>query len=354
MRSDSIERTLETKALSTRPGALVQERTGTLTVLMGVDVGAVYALSGNTLIGRSPDAQIMLDDDGASRSHAQIAERDGQYELRDLASTNGTYVGQERLREVVVLEDGARIQIGNTLLRFSLQDQVEQEAQRRIYEMSVRDGLTGVFNRRYFEERLVSEFAFAARHKSSLCVLLCDIDHFKRINDRFGHQAGDMVLRQIAAELRTGVRTEDVLARYGGEEFAVLGRGIDLTGARQFAERVRLMAERAHIVWEGTHIPVTISVGLSHNQCGDVADNADRLVAAADSALYAAKRAGRNRVEAATSADQVAAEPAIPDRPELAPRRKRRDWEQATNPSDEAWKQMMRGIGQKPTRKGDV
>jgi two-component system, cell cycle response regulator len=355
MRSDSIERTLETKALSGVPGALIQERTGTLTVLMGADVGAVYALSGNTLIGRSPDAQIMLDDDGASRSHAEIVERDGDYELRDLASTNGTYVGQQRLREGVVLADGARIQIGNTLLRFSLQDQVEQDASRRIYEMSVRDGLTGVFNRRYFEERLASEFAFASRHKSSLCVLLCDVDHFKKINDRFGHQAGDEVLRRIAAELRTGVRTEDVLARYGGEEFAVLGRGIDLVGARQFAERVRLMAERAHIVWEGTHIPVTISIGLSHNQYGEVANSADRLVAAADSALYAAKRAGRNRVEAAaTSAEELVEPAAIPDRPELAPRRRRRDWEQATSPSDEEWKRMMRGIGQKPTRKGDV
>jgi diguanylate cyclase (GGDEF)-like protein len=353
MRSDSIERTLETKAISGVPGALVQERTGTLTVLMGAEVGAVYALSGSTLIGRSPDAQIMLDDDGVSRSHAQIIERDGHYELRDLASTNGVYVGQQRLREALVLEDGARIQIGNTLLRFSLQDQVEQEASRRIYEMSVRDGLTGVFNRRYFEERLASEFAFASRHKSSLCVLLCDVDHFKSINDRFGHQAGDMVLRQIAAELRTGVRTEDVLARYGGEEFAVLGRGIDLVGARQFAERVRLMAERAHIVWEGTHIPVTISIGLSHNHYGEVANSADRLVAAADSALYAAKRGGRNRVEAATSADPMPAPPAIPDRPELAPRRRRRDWEQATSPVDEEWKRMMRGIGQKPTTKGD-
>lgn len=354
MRSDTIERTLVIKALSGAPGVSIQERQGTLTVLMGADVGAVYSLSAKTVIGRSAEAEITLDDDGVSRSHAQITERNGQYELIDLESTNGTYVGHERLQRTLVLEDGARIQIGNTLLRFSLQDQVEQEASKRIYEMSVRDGLTGVFNRRYFEERLLSEFAFATRHKSSLCVLLCDIDHFKSINDRFGHQAGDMVLRQIAAELRTGVRTEDVLARYGGEEFAVLGRGIDLGGARQFAERVRLMAERAHIVWEGTHIPVTISIGLSHNQCGEVANSADRLVAAADGALYAAKRAGRNRVESASPDDQTPAPLAIPDKLEVVPRRKRRDWEQATDPSDEAWKLLMRGIGQRPPKKGDV
>jgi two-component system, cell cycle response regulator len=354
MRNDTVERTLVIKGLSSAPEArLSVERQGTLTVLMGGDVGAVFALGESTIIGRSPQAEITLDDDGVSRNHARVSCLGDRYELSDLESTNGTYVGHEKVRGSVPLEDGARIQIGNTLLRFSLQDQVEQDASKRIYEMSVRDGLTGVFNRRYFEERLVSEFAFAARHRSSLCVLLCDIDHFKSINDRWGHQAGDMVLRQIAAELRTGVRTEDVLARYGGEEFAVLGRGIDVGGARQFAERVRLMAERAHIVWEGEHIKVTVSIGLAHSQAGEVVASADRLVAAADGALYAAKRAGRNRVEAAFAPPQPAPSQASL-KAETAPKRKARDWEQATDPSDEAWKRMIRGVGNKPTKKDDV
>jgi diguanylate cyclase (GGDEF)-like protein len=304
------------------------------------------------VIGRSPQVEVTLDDDGVSRNHARICEREGRYEFTDLGSTNGSYVGHERVRGTVALEDGARIQIGNTLLRFSLQDQVEQEASKRIYEMSVRDGLTGVFNRRYFDERLTSEFAFAMRHRSSLCVLLCDIDHFKSINDRWGHQVGDMVLRKIADELRIGVRTEDVLARYGGEEFAVLGRGIDIGGARQFAERVRLMAERAHISFEGTQIPVTVSVGLAHNQAGEVVDSAHRLVAAADGALYAAKRAGRNRVEAAVGIGQPLVLETVSDKQD-APRRKRRDWEQATDPSDEAWKKLVRGNAHKPMKKGD-
>jgi diguanylate cyclase (GGDEF)-like protein len=314
----------------------------------------VFALAGNTVIGRSPEAEVTIDDDGVSRMHARIREHDGGYQLEDLGSTNGTYVGNARMHSPVTLDDGARIQVGNTLMRFSLQDEVEQEASKRIYEMSVRDGLTGVFNRRYFEDRLASEFAFAIRHKSSLCVLLCDVDHFKRINDRLGHPAGDMVLRQIAAELRTGVRTEDVLARYGGEEFAVLGRGIDVLGARQFAERVRLMAERAHIVWEGEHVPVTVSIGLSHLQGGEVVDSAERLVAAADAALYAAKRGGRNRVEFAgdpvREPDPSASEP----RPESPGRRRRRNWEQATAPASDSWMPAPRNLTHKPTRKGDV
>lgn len=354
MRSDTVERTLVIKGLSRAPeGIAAVERQGTLTVLMGAEVGAVFSLGQSTVIGRSPETEVMLDDDGVSRNHARIAALDGRYELTDLGSTNGTYVGHERANGATALQDGDRIQIGNTLLRFSLQDQVEQEASKRLYEMSVRDGLTGVFNRRYFDERLASEFAFAVRHKSPLCVLLCDVDHFKSINDRWGHPVGDMVLRRIADELRGGVRTEDVLARYGGEEFAVLGRGIDVAGARQFAERVRLMAERAHISWEGNPIPVTVSIGFAHNQAAEVVDSAHRLVAAADGALYAAKRAGRNRVESAVAMGRGMAPAAASHEQGPGPRRKGRDWEQATDPSDEAWQRLVRGNAHKPTKKGD-
>lgn len=350
MRHDSVERTLEILLSKAPPVRAQLERRGTLTVLLGADVGAVFALGPVSVIGRSPEVEVVIDDDGASRAHARITERDGAYELDDLSSTNGTYVGHQRVRGAVILEDGARIQIGNTLLRFSLQDEVEQEATKRIYEMSVRDGLTGVFNRRYFEDRLASEFAFAVRHKSSLCVLLCDVDHFKRINDRYGHPAGDMVLRQIAAELRMGVRTEDVLARYGGEEFAVLGRGIDLLQARQFAERVRLMADRAHIVWEGEQIPVTVSIGLSHLQAGEVVDSAERLVAAADAALYTAKRRGRNRVEFA--GDARSATDASGAESEPTATRRRRRWDQATAPAVESWK-PARNLTHKPKAEDD-
>jgi diguanylate cyclase (GGDEF)-like protein len=323
-------------------------RQGTLTVLLGGNVGAVFALgSSTTEIGRNPALQVTLEDDGVSRNHARILCSGDRYTIEDLGSTNGTHVDGTCIAAVTPLQEGAKIQIGNTLLRFALQDQVEHDASKRIYEMAVRDGLTGVFNRRYFEERITSEFAFSARHGSALCVLIVDIDHFKRVNDRWGHQAGDMVLRRVAAELRAGVRTEDVVARYGGEEFAVLARGIDVTGTRMFAERVRLMAERAHIVWEGERIPVTVSIGLAHNHAGAAVSRAERLVAAADQALYAAKRAGRNRVEIAASpgrysaanADSVppkATPPATANaskQPSTGP--KRRVWDQATAPSDQ-------------------
>jgi len=330
-------------------GALDAERLGTLTVLVGSDVGATFMLNRpSTLVGRGSDAQVALIDDGISRNHARIVRIDDRYEIEDLGSTNGSYVGGQRVSDRQVLEDGARVQFGKTILRFAVQDCIEREATRRIYEMSVRDGLTGVFNRRYFEERMTAEFAFAARHGTALSVLLVDIDHFKQINDRWGHQAGDFVLQRVSAALRNSVRTEDVLARYGGEEFVILARGIDAKGTRLFAERMRAIVERTQIQWQEERIPVTVSLGMAHNHTGAPATKGDRLVAAADQALYAAKRAGRNRAEMAESPSRYSAGSAedstvVGPSPapsaqthERAPQRPReRYWEKATAPSDE-------------------
>jgi two-component system, cell cycle response regulator len=303
------------------------EPVGTLTVLVGGDVGAVYTLhAASSVLGRKEDAEVVLVDEGISRQHARIVRNGGaNYEIEDLGSTNGTSVDNVRVTGKVWLRDGARIRCGDTLLRFALQDEVEQQASRRIYEMSVRDGLTGLYNRRHFDERVESEFAFAIRHGTPLAVMMCDIDHFKLVNDRHGHRGGDHVLRVVADTLREGVRTEDLVARYGGEELAVIARGIDAVGARAFAERIRALMERAEIRWEDASISVTLSIGVAHNRSGPTVKSADQLVAAADQALYAAKRAGRNRVQAAVSAGKYsttgegAAQPDAPVAPSPQP-----------------------------------
>jgi two-component system cell cycle response regulator len=310
---------------------------GTLTVLRGSNTGAYFALNPQaTLIGRSETAHITLVDEGASRNHARILCKDGVYEIEDLGSTNGTFINGERIGERTVLAEGARVQIGTTLLRFSLQDQIELDASRRVYDASVRDALTGMLNRRYFEERLAGEFCYAARHGSSLCVLFIDVDNFKRINDEFGHQAGDEVLREVANQLRTAVRAEDVAARFGGEEFAVLARGIDVTAARTFAERLRTCVERTSITWRQNRLKVTVSVGLSHNHAGGAVTKPEQLLAAADQALYAAKAGGRNRIELARSPSRYsvhASEPPAAPSPSSEPRR--RSFEQSTAPTGE-------------------
>jgi diguanylate cyclase (GGDEF)-like protein len=319
-------------------------RAGTLTVLQGTDVGATFQLPKDiNVLGRDPAAEVTLEDDSVSRKHSRIMRKeDGQYEIEDLGSTNGTYVAGALVSGRVRLMDGVRVQVGHTLLRFALQDEVEQAAARRIYEMSVRDGLTGVYNRRYFEERLASEFAFAARHVTPLCVILGDIDHFKRINDSWGHHAGDTVLRRVAVELQAGVRTEDVVARFGGEEFAIVARGIDVEGARLFAERVRVIIQRSVITWEGDRMPVTMSLGVAHNQGNASIDKPELLVAAADMALYSAKHNGRNKVEVAGTKSSQA-----PIDPNAKPRK--RTWEKPTAPADFSHSQLMPQAGKKPT-----
>jgi len=270
-----------------------------MTVLTGSSPGAVYELTApTTVIGRSREAEIQITDAGLSRRHAQILRRPDGFYLEDLGSTNGTFYNGERLNESHKLEDGSRIQIGeNTVLRFALQDKLEQEAARQMYEMTVRDPLTRLHNRRYLDERIKSEFAYAIRHDSALTVLIVDVDHFKNVNDTMGHPAGDAVLRALGAGLQRMVRAEDILARFGGEEFVVVARSIDENGSTIFAERIRRNVESMVIPWGEVRLKITVSIGLAH--MGGKYSSPEGLLAAADGALYRAKRSGRNRVEIA-------------------------------------------------------
>jgi diguanylate cyclase (GGDEF)-like protein len=168
----------------------------------------------------------------------------------------------------------------------------------RLRRAGMTDGLTGVHNRRYFDHRSLIEFSQAVRHRYPLACLLLDIDHFKAINDSHGHPAGDEVLRQVGGLILRSLRTGDLAARYGGEEFVVLLPRTDLAGAREVAERIRLMVQEAPFVTpEGGTLTATLSAGLAMLPAG--ASSFADLLHAADRALYEAKRAGRNRTVAA-------------------------------------------------------
>jgi two-component system, cell cycle response regulator len=329
MANSSCDRTLIVNTVPGRAESAVRERQGTLTILIGADVGATYPLAGPVVIGRDTRADVALDDQGISRRHCRVGPNHGAYEIEDLGSTNGVYVDDRRVVGPAGLSDGARIRLGNTLLRFALQDPLEREASRRMYEMAVRDGLTAAYNRRYFDERVESEWAFAQRHGTALSVLLIDVDHFKAINDTYGHPAGDEVLRRLSHALRASVRAEDVVARYGGEEFAVIARGIDVAGARVFGERLRGLIADLRVGWEGRQVPVTASIGIAHNHAGVAIERAERLVSIADDALYAAKRRGRNRIEIAASPGRYS----LHERSAKLAGSRRRIWEAATTPS---------------------
>ena len=267
-----------------------------LVVLAGASVGEMYKVEGaKTIIGRGQKAQIRLFDDGISREHAQILIEGNQIILQDLGSTNGTFCNGLKVdrRELV---DGDKILVGSTtILKFTYHDQLDETFQQRMYEAALRDGLTKAFNKKYFTDRLESEFTFATRHASPLALVLFDIDHFKKVNDTFGHQAGDHVLAEISTLLSGALRAEDVFARYGGEEFAVICRGSDQSQAQVVGERLRKSVEGHRFVYEGKQIPVTISVGISVLPNPEVKD-ANDIVGFADRALYKSKNGGRNRV----------------------------------------------------------
>jgi len=268
-----------------------------LQVLVGLNAGQVFTLDRDeTVIGRDREADVYLDDVGISRRHARIVRDGERYVLEDLGSTNGILMNGRSVA-LVDLADGDRVQLGSkVVLRFALIAADEEALARKLYDGSTRDALTRAYNRKYVGERLTSEVAYARRHETALGLVMFDLDHFKRVNDTFGHLAGDVVLRVVAAQAEKSIRTEDVLARYGGEEFVVLVRGIDRESVGVVAERIRRNVERLSIPWESRTIRTTVSVGVASLSDCEPKATPEVLVALADKRLYEAKASGRNCV----------------------------------------------------------
>jgi diguanylate cyclase (GGDEF)-like protein len=296
---ESSTRTTEATIAMPPPTAPRQSTRALLTIVTGPNIGRVYTVrEGETLLGRGRDVHVRLDDAGASRVHARIVTAEGgRYFLEDLQSTNGTFVSGRRI-ERAELTSGERIHVGpNVVVSFAILDAQAERLAHQLYESSVRDPLTRAHNRRYLVERLSSEIGYARRHQSRLALVLFDLDHFKRVNDTFGHLAGDDVLRDVSALVSRMIRAEDVFARFGGEEFVVLVRGISQLNVGRFAERLRSAVERLEIASDQAVLRVTVSVGhASLEELSDKERTAEGLMRAADERLYRAKTAGRNRV----------------------------------------------------------
>ncbi len=274
-----------------------------LVVLSGPRVGAVFRLDRDvTVVGRSQTADFAIDDDGVSRNHVKLRREGDLVFAEDLASRNGTFINGQRLTAPVQLTDGDKLQLGRgAILKFTFHDALDDSYQQRMVESALRDPLTRLYNKRYFDDRLDAELRFASRHGTSLALLLVDVDHFKRVNDQRGHLAGDTVLREIAMALAQAVRNEDVVARYGGEELVVLSRAIGDEGALNLAERLRRVVDAlAVVVDDGPPVRITISIGVAVHPTIEVT-TAPQLIAAADRALYQAKDGGRNRVAVAVA-----------------------------------------------------
>ena len=169
-----------------------------------------------------------------------------------------------------------------------------KQKEQQLYILSTTDSLTGAFNRRYFMDAASREFSFHVRHQEPLTVLVMDIDHFKRLNDTYGHAIGDEAIRAFVNGCLGLLRREDVLGRTGGEEFGVLLPRTGSEGAIAMAERLRLAIEAIELPFGGTHIAFTVSIGVGDARDGDA--SVEAVLLRADRALYEAKAKGRNRV----------------------------------------------------------
>jgi len=260
----------------------------------GPDMGKRFPLDRpEFVVGRGTDCDILVDRDSVSRRHARVYQKDDNaWLVQDLGSTNGSYVNDKPI-EQSPLRDGDFLKIGAAIFKFLTGANVEMSYHEEIYRMTIVDGLTGVHNKRYFLEFLDREMSRCVRYGRPLALVMFDIDHFKRVNDEYGHLTGDHVLKELARRLAARIRREELLARYGGEEFAAVLPETGRDGALEFGEQIRQIVAREPFEFEGDKLVVTISVGVA---VVDGPMDITTFIKAADENLYRAKRAGRNQV----------------------------------------------------------
>jgi diguanylate cyclase (GGDEF)-like protein len=236
----------------------------------------------------------MVDQESISRSHAALTNKGGQISVRDMGSTNGTFVNDEMVQSDFQLRNGDLVKIGRTIFKFIGGGNIEAAYHDEIYRLTTVDGLTQISNRRFFEEALEREISRCNRYSREMSLVMIDIDHFKQINDSFGHLAGDSVLKQLASIIKSKIRREDVFARYGGEEFALLLPEVALEGGAAMAEKARKLVAGQKFEFDHQRIPVTISAGVA--ALSSTQREAADVVRAADVKLYESKSTGRNKV----------------------------------------------------------
>ena len=275
-------------------------------------------------IGRALEADVRLNDNRTSRLHARIRReidpvtRESLHRIADLGSTNGTLVNGELITEVE-LRDGDKIEIGDHLFRFDMLDEIDREFQQQIHRLLAHDELTGLLTSKSFFSELRREAARAEAESRPFCVLMMDLDYFKEVNDTYGHLVGSKTLEETGRVIKAALRAGDVAARFGGEEFAAFLLEANYAQGIIAAERVRAAIEEHSFSasrLSDTGAPeihhITISIGVAAYP--DDSRDPIQLVELADSALYRAKRSGRNRICAYRPSMAVTEEPLPPRR----------------------------------------
>lgn len=274
-----------------------------LILYSGADTGRPFALdAGRVVIGRAPDAAVHIDSPGLSRRHAELMVSDDAVTLRDLGSFNGTHVNDRRIEGEVALREGDLVRLGDLLFKFYEHHSLDAALHDRVYRLATIDAGTEVFNRRYLFDTLRREFRLAKGDRRALSVVCYDLDHFKAVNDTYGHPAGDQVLRESATAVRHALMGVGVLGRLGGEEFAVVLPHVEHGPATELAERLRATVADHVFVLPAPGAPAgatavhrqTISLGVA--SLTETMQEVIDLFEAADRRLYAAKAGGRDRV----------------------------------------------------------
>lgn len=269
-----------------------------ITAISGPRTGLSFQLEPHTdiTLGRSPEASFQIVDTGISRTHIRMRFDGVSVYVEDLTSANGTYVNGTKLTGKIEIKNGDQVSIGvSTVLKFSLNNQLDAEYKDYIEEQLSKDILTSAYNRKAFAHFLNSAFITAKRNYSSLCLFMIDVDNFKTINDTYGHQVGDKILKHIADKLIQTVRSSDIVCRYGGDEFAIVCPNIDSLRGLQLAEQVRNNVEAMKFTAGDKKLNTTLSIGVSNYPDNDITC-VSQFIAYADKAMYKAKRKGRNQI----------------------------------------------------------
>ncbi|AGH94904.1 diguanylate cyclase [Pseudobdellovibrio exovorus] len=248
------------------------------------------------IIGRSVEAELYVSDASLSRSHARFEVVGNDIFILDMGSTNKTIVNGMPLAPMTKrkLVNNDQIKTGNVIFKFLEKGNLESITNQQVFEKAQKDALTGAFSKGALLEKGPEAVKRAEVLSEPLSVITFDIDHFKKINDTYGHPGGDYVLKELGSLMQSKlVRSNDYFARYGGEEFVVILQATPLKTAQEVAERIRHTVEAHPFLFNGQQIKVTISIGVS---TGVAADSWDKIYNRADQALYQSKQNGRNRV----------------------------------------------------------
>lgn len=277
-----------------------KEESACLIMIRGTPQGRRFEITQNSMfIGRDATAEISISDPNISRKHAEILMENGVVKLRDNQSTNGTFVNDKKITESIELKKEDMIKLGNTILKFLPAGELEIYYYGTLENQAHTDALTKIYNKGYMMEALEAEFKRAKALHDELSLIIIDLDHFKKINDTHGHDAGDFVLKEACQVVKTKVLPKNsIFGRFGGEEFIVILPNTSLEGAFQIAETIRSTVEKTQFVYEKQRLPVTCSVGVAELAL-DV-ETSNSLFKLADKAVYQAKSGGRNQVRKAS------------------------------------------------------